>query len=127
MEKERYSIQFLIKSVPESLLWTYISSAEGLQQWFASSVKVVDGKFYFEWEGSECRTATVKATDNETFITFHWDDAEPDETWTLSISVIDLTDDTMLTISDTALPEDVEDDKELWSAQIEELKHTLGC
>lgn len=127
MKSEKYVIQFLIKSIPEHLLWTYISSAEGLGQWFAGKVRISDNKYYFEWEGSEQRTATRIASDNESYITFHWDDAPEEETWTLSISVLDLTDDTMLTVTDWSAPEDVEDDKELWASQVEELKRILGC
>ena len=119
MKSEKYVIQFLIKSIPEHLLWTYISSAEGLGQWFAGKVRIS--------EGSEQRTATKVASDNESYITFHWDDAPEEETWTLSISVLDLTDDTMLTVTDWSAPEDVEDDKELWASQVEELKRILGC
>jgi len=127
MEKINYSLQFLIKSVPESLLWTYISSAEGLREWFAGDVKIVDKKYYFSWEGAEHRTASVVDTDNESFISFRWDDDAPDCIWSLSISVLDLTDDTVLTVTDNALPEDLEGDKELWEAQVDELRHTLGC
>lgn len=128
MKQEKFSIQILIKSVPESLLWNYVSTAEGLSQWFATTVtKNADGTMTFDWNGIEQRVAKVVKEVPEEEIVFHWMDSAPDEFWSFDISVLDLTDDTVLTVTDYSSPEDIEDDKELWISQIEDLKHIIGC
>lgn len=125
---EIYTIQFLIKSVPESLLWNYVSTAEGLSQWFASAVnRNSDGTFTFDWNGMETRTASIVEIIPDTSITFHWLDSEPDEFWRMDVGVLDLTDDTVLTVTDFCDPADRKDEEELWSSQVENLKHLIGC
>ena len=128
MEKEKISLQFLIKSVPESLLWNYVASAEGLRLWFATGVrKNPDGTMTFDWNGLETRVAKIVEIEPDTYIKFHWLDSPEDEFWSFEVSVLDLTDDTVLTVTDFSFPVDLEDDKELWHSQIEDLRHLMGC
>lgn len=128
MEKEKFSLQFLIKSVPESLLWNYVSTTEGLSQWFATDVhRNQDGTITFDWNGLETRTAEIVEEIPDTSITFHWKDSATEEFWRMEVSVLDLTDDTVLTITDFCDPGDKEDEEELWISQVEDLKHLMGC
>ena len=58
MEKQKFRLEFAMRSVPVSLLWSYISSATGLKEWFADAVSVAGKKYVFEWNGQE-QCATV--------------------------------------------------------------------
>ena len=51
-EKVRYEIEFPINSSPQ-LLYQYISTPSGLQEWFAKSVNSRGEFFTFEWDDTE--------------------------------------------------------------------------
>ena len=51
-EKINYHLEFVIKSSP-SLLFNYISTPSGLEQWFSDNVKSRGEQFIFIWENSE--------------------------------------------------------------------------
>ena len=50
--KLRYEIEFPINSSPQ-LLYQYISTPSGLQEWFADNVNSRGEYFTFEWNDSE--------------------------------------------------------------------------
>ena len=45
MDKSKFQLEFEMKSVPVALLWNYISSINGLTEWFADEVSI-SGKTY---------------------------------------------------------------------------------
>ena len=49
MEKQKFRLEFAMRSVPVSLLWSYISSATGLKEWFADAVISNGKEFVFTW------------------------------------------------------------------------------
>ena len=125
MTKEKFSVQYLMNSVPEGLLWNYISSDSGLQSWYAQKVHHTGDRWSFEWDGYVVE-ATMEASDEPEFIKFHNDDDYPEEYWELRISIDEMTDETVLTVTDFAEPDEIESEIDLWNAQIEELKMQLG-
>lgn len=122
----KYTTQIILGTSPESIVWTYISSGPGLERWFADSVSENGRLFTFSWQGSERQAKIVEEIPGE-LIRFHWLDAEPDTYWEMRILVDEITDDTVLIVTDFADDGEEEDDKELWNAQGIELKHVLGC
>lgn len=122
----KYTTQIILGTSPESIVWTYISSGPGLERWFADSVIERGREFSFCWQGSERTARVVEEVPGER-IRFHWLDAEPDTFWELRIEVDEITDDTILCITDFAEEGEEDDDKQLWRTQGEELKHVLGC
>ncbi|WP_369694753.1 START-like domain-containing protein, partial [uncultured Muribaculum sp.] len=45
MDKSKFQLEFEMRSVPVALLWNYISSINGLTEWFADEVSI-SGKTY---------------------------------------------------------------------------------
>ena len=45
MKKEKFVVEYNLKSVSLPLLWTYIGTVNGLADWFADDVKS-DGKIF---------------------------------------------------------------------------------
>lgn len=126
MKKQKYTHQFFIKSAPEGLLWNFISDPVLMQRWIADRVTRDGNQFLFEWDGYEERNTLLEA--REFFYERFHRDGEPDDTyWELSIGVDELTDDTVLTVTDFALPGEEEDERDVWDTQIQELCRQLGC
>ncbi|KOY52247.1 START-like domain-containing protein [Polaribacter dokdonensis] len=127
MDKVKYEIEIPVHASP-NMLYQYISSPSNLQEWFADTVNS-RGKIYtFSWDGTE-EQAELITKKSEERIRFKWLESEDDESFfEIKIQVDPLTKDVSLIITDFAEDEDeVEEAKQLWENQIDELKHTIGA
>lgn len=126
MEREKFTIEFEMKRIPVALLWTYISTASGLKEWFADAVEARGKEFVFTWNKFP-QTAHQVSIRLGSHIRFRWDDDPSRDYFELRIVVNELTDETTLVVTDFAEADDIEDSKELWATQIEGLRRALGC
>ncbi|MCG1036436.1 START-like domain-containing protein [Polaribacter sargassicola] len=127
MEKIKFEIEIAIKASP-NMIYQYISSPSNLQEWFADKVNSRGKMFSFVWEGEEeIAELVLKKADDR--VRFKWVDSEDDDSFfEMKIQVDALTKDVSLIVTDFADDEDdVEEAKNLWESQIEELKHTIGA
>ncbi len=123
----KFEIEITIKASPR-MLYQYLSTASGLQEWFADEVNT-RGKiitFVWEGEGEEAKVVTKKSGER---IRFKWLESDDDESYfEFRIQVDSLTKDVSIMITDFAEDEEaVEEAKRLWESQIDELKHTIGA
>lgn len=126
MEKQKFQLEFDMKGTPVPLLWSYISSASGLKEWFADAVEVNGKRYTFYWN-KQPQTATVISIRNEMSIRWRWDDEPSRAYFELKIAVDEFTDTASLILTDFAEPSDMDDSKELWETQIGGLQGMLGC
>ena len=125
MAKTKFIRQYPMRSTPVSILWTYLSTPEGLSEWFADDAQAVGNEFTFSWQGSQMRARMLDDTDDA--VRFRWEDSAPDEYWELRPEIDELTDETILTVTDFSDEADVDDDVELWNTQIDALRRCLCC
>ena len=127
MEKVKYELEIPVHASP-NMLFQYIYSPSNLQEWFADKVNS-RGKIYsFIWDDSEEKAELLtKRTDER--VRFKWLESEDDDSYfEIRIQVDPLTNDVSLMITDFADDEDeVEEAKQLWENQIDDLKHTIGA
>ena len=127
MDKIKFELEIPIHASPH-MLYQYISSPSNLQEWFADKVNS-RGKIYsFTWEGEE-EEAELLAKKTDERVRFKWLESEDDDSYfEIKIQVDALTKDVSLIVIDFADDEDeVEESKQLWENQIDELKHTIGA
>lgn len=127
MPKVRYEIEFPINSSPQ-LLYQYISTPSGLQEWFADKVNSRGEFFTFEWDDSQenARLASKKTGEK---IKFKWvDENKKDIEYYFEIRILEdeLTKDVSLLIVDFAEEDELEESKQLWENQVSDLKHVIG-
>ncbi len=126
MAKEKFSLEFDMRKTPVAMLWSYISTAYGLKEWFADDVRQVGKEMVLNWNGVE-QTVTITAIRTDRFVRFHWKD-EPDKSYfELKITQSELTDGTTVVVTDFAEPDEVDEAKDLWIYQMENLQRQLGC
>lgn len=127
MDKIQYELEIPIHASP-SMLYQYISSPSNLQEWFADKVNARGKIFTFEWDGTEEQAELITKKSDER-IRFKWLESEDDDSFfEIRIQVDALTKDVSLIIVDFANDEDeVEEAKQLWENQIDELRHTIGA
>lgn len=126
MEKEKFVIEYDFKKVSPSLLWGYISNAQGLEEWFADKVENNEKEYIFYWNKSP-QVAQLVSSRVGVFVRFHWNDEANDRTFfEMRITTSDLTGATMLAVTDHADEAEKEDLQELWNNEIERLQRRLG-
>lgn len=126
MEKIKFELEVAIHASP-SMLFQYISTPSSLQEWFADRVNSRGKIFSFIWDGVEEQAELVLKKSDER-VRFKWLESDDDSYFEIRIQVHPLTNDVSLVITDFADDEDeVEESKQLWESQIEELKHVIGA
>jgi len=125
--KVRYEIEFPINSSPQ-LLYQYISTPSGLQEWFADIVNSRGEFFTFEWNDTEenARLASKKTGEK---VKFKWIDENKKDTeyyFELRILEDEITKDVSLMVVDFAIEEELDESKQLWENQVSDLKHVIG-
>ena len=125
--KVRFEIEFPINSSPQ-LLYQYISSPSGLQEWFADKVNSRGEFFTFEWNDSQenARLASKKTGEKIKFKLI--DENKKDTEYYFEIRILEdeLTKDVSLLIVDFAEEDELDEARQLWENQVSDLKHVIG-
>ncbi len=123
--KTKYELEYTFNTSP-IILYSRLSTPEGLSEWFADNVNLRKDKYTFIWEGIG-QDATIIQKKANKLIRFHWEDDEEDESYfEFRIHTDELTGDVALLITDFADEDEKDDAIDLWDSQIAELKHTIG-
>jgi len=124
-DKIKYEMEFPIHASP-SLLYQYISTPSGLQEWYADNVNSRGEYFTFIWEGSEEVAKLVNKKKSES-IRFQWEeDYDTNYYFEIRIQVDDITKDVSIMVTDFAEEDELDEGKMLWENMITELKQLLG-
>ena len=126
-DKIKFDLEFPIHSSP-AFLYQYLSTPDGLSEWFADNVNSRSDIFTFIWDDSEEEAKRIGYKTNEK-IRYKWlNDEDSEGTYfEFRIEVDALTNDVSLMVTDFADEDDVEESKMFWENQIAELKHTIGA
>jgi uncharacterized protein YndB with AHSA1/START domain len=124
-KKQLYTLEYPVRCSP-TILYEFLSTASGLQEWFAEQVDEKEGVFSFGWNGSE-ETAEVVDKEEDKFIRFHWSHAPKDEYFEFKIEKSEVTNQTILVIKDFAEKKEIKDQSMLWDYQVKDLFHRLGA
>jgi uncharacterized protein YndB with AHSA1/START domain len=124
MSKQLYTLEYPVRCSP-SILFEFLSTPAGLQEWFADRVDERDNIFFFSWNGSS-QKAEVLESQEEKFIRFHWLDAPKEEYFEFSIEKSEITNQTILIVKDFAEKKEVKDQSMLWDYQVKDLFHRIG-
>ena len=132
MGKQKIDIEYPLATKSPAIIWEQISSAHGLERWFADHVSEEDGVFTFTWgepwTEQDIRQAHVVETVKHDHIRLKWDeDDEDDESfWEMRIAQSDLTHNLNLMITDFADDDDADGLKILWESSLDRLHRASG-
>ncbi len=124
MSKQLFSIEYPVRCSP-NILYDFLSTPAGLQEWFAEKVDERDTVFSFSWNGSVEKAEVLEAEQNK-FIRFHWLHAPQNEYFEFSIEKTEVSSQTILIIKDFAEKKEIPDQSRLWGVQVHDLFHRLG-
>lgn len=122
----KFELEYNLNCSPK-VLFSRLSTPEGLGEWFADQVNVDGDLFSFYWNSSESK-ARLSALKENKMVRFEWVGMENEEEnyFEFRINVEELTSELALIITDFAEPDEKEDAIYLWDSQINDLKRILG-
>ena len=121
-EKVKIHLEYVINCSPK-VLFNRLSSASGLAEWFADDVRVKGKKFTFVWGKMEQRAEMTLHKENR-LVRYNW--LDEDGYFEFRITQDELTNDVSLIVIDFSETDEIEDTKDLWNTQVEDLKHVVG-
>jgi uncharacterized protein YndB with AHSA1/START domain len=124
--RSKFELEYNLNCSPK-VLFSRLSTPEGLGEWFADQVNVDGDLFSFYWNSSESK-ARLSAIKENKMVRFEWIGMEKEESnfFEFRINFEELTNELALIITDFAESEEKEDSIYLWDSQINDLKRALG-
>lgn len=138
MSKFEYNAEYEI-GASVKMVYPYISTPQGLEEWFADKVEVLEDKFLNIHWNNEQHTTKIVSQRNNVMIRYEFiENLEEAKAKTrgkkkdvnfleLKLNYSELTDTTYLVIIDYSEMNDEEVLKELWDGLIETLREKLGA
>jgi hypothetical protein len=124
--RSKFELEYNLNCSPK-VLFSRLSTPEGLGEWFAEQVNVDGDLFTFFWNNSETKAKLAALKENK-MVRFEWTDIGDEDSnyFEFRINMEELTNELALIIIDFAEPEEKEDSIYLWDSQINDLKRALG-
>jgi uncharacterized protein YndB with AHSA1/START domain len=124
--RSKFELEYTLYCSPK-VLFSRLSTPEGLGEWFAEKVDADRDLFSFFWNNSESK-ARLSALKENKLVRFEWIGIKNEESnfFEFRIHVDELTGDLALIITDFAEDDEKEDSINLWDSQIQDLKRLLG-
>jgi START-like superfamily domain len=123
-KKQLFTLEYPVRCSP-SILYDFLSTPAGLQEWFADKVDERDSIFSFSWNGA-IEKAEILEGEEEKFVRFHWVTAPKEEYFEFRIEKSEVTNQTILVIHDFADKKEIKDQSQLWDYQVKDLLHRIG-
>lgn len=124
MSKQVFTLEYPVRCSP-NILFEFLSTPAGLQEWFAEKVDERDGVFSFTWNGTTDKAEMLEMEEDK-FIRFHWTHAPKNEYFEFSIEKSEVSNQTILVIKDFSEKKDIPDQKRLWDFQVNDLFYRIG-
>lgn len=128
MTKYKFVTEYELRASPK-MLFSYISTASGLQQWFANKVNVGSNQsMIFEWDGENHPAKITSLRQNKSIkYEFLPENGETEHNYMeFRLEQSDLTNSTFLKITDYSDNNDEEDLKALWDGLMDSLREVVG-
>lgn len=124
MDKKLITIEIPINCSP-NILYGFLSTASGLQEWFADKVEQHGDSFFFTWDGATDEAFRIDSLENE-MIKYKWDYMDEGEYFQFTIEQSAITNETILIITDFVDEYEEKDQRRLWESQVDDLKLRIG-
>jgi uncharacterized protein YndB with AHSA1/START domain len=127
-EKVKFELEYLLKTSPK-VLENMLCTPSGLSEWFADDVNIKDDIFTFLWDGSEEKARLLSKKPNSK-AKFKWieDEEEGNDCYfEMSFDIDPMTKVVVMTITDFAEEDELEESQMLWEQQVGDLRRVLGA
>lgn len=128
IEKKKFEMEYLLRTSTK-VLENMISTPSGLSEWFADDVNINNDVYSFVWDKSE-QEARLLANKAANRMKWRWIEDEEggmESFFEIRYDVDPMTKSVILTVTDFAEEEEIEEAQQLWDNSISELKRILGA
>lgn len=126
-QKVKFELEYPVKC-SKPLLFQYLSTPNGLAEWFCDDVNNKGDHYTFIWGDTE-QKAKMIGKRPEQFVRFRWEeDEQAGNKYFFEFRLVEdeITNDLSLWVIDFAYEDELEESKKLWNSQIGDLLHLLG-
>ncbi|MFN5149326.1 MAG: START-like domain-containing protein [Flavobacteriia bacterium] len=127
-DKKKFELEYLLKTSPK-VLENMLCTPSGLSEWFANDVNIKDDVLTFFWDGDE-ESARLLSKRQNTSAKFQWlrDEEEGNEYFfEMGYDVDPVTKSVVMTVTDFAEENELEESQLLWDQQVNDLRRVLGA
>ena len=124
-QRKEFTLEYIIRSSP-AILFEFVTQPDNLAQWFCDHCDSQDDIFIFGWNGVFQRARQEIITDDE-LVHYHWEETNKNEYFSFRVYKSEISNDTVLEVTDFADAKEVKEQTFLWDSQIEALKHAIGA
>ncbi|MEL6392609.1 MAG: START-like domain-containing protein [Bacteroidota bacterium] len=124
MERVKYTVEFMCKASP-AIVYKFLTTPACLMRWFCDEVDIEGDTFTYVWAGEPEVAELVESIEDE-MLKFEWEDGEPGEFLQFKIERGEVTNGTIIYITDFADEDEVQDAQKLWESQLTRMKEEMG-
>jgi uncharacterized protein YndB with AHSA1/START domain len=125
MARKQFTLEYIIRSSP-AILFEFVTDPSCLAQWFADYCDASEDDYIFGWNGQYEKAEIVEMEDDE-FVKYRWLKADAAEFFSFRVYKSEISNETVLEVTDFGEPKELKDNTFLWDNQIDDLKHALGA
>ena len=116
-------MEYILKGSP-SIAYLFITNPSCIIRWFCDEVDNTGNEFSFSWSGDVEEADLVEDIEDK-LVKFVWKD-RPDEFLQFKMYKTDITNETILEITDFCDEDEVEDQKEIWEENLRKFRLASG-
>lgn len=124
MQRVAIEMEFLFRASP-TILYKFLTDASCLIRWFCDEVDIEKDVYSYSWEGSEEVAKLVDDIEDER-LRFQWEEGEDGEYLEFRMKKSPVTGETILELTDYCDKDETEEQKQLWSTQMAQLRRETG-
>ena len=125
MKRVRLDMEFIFRASP-TILYTFMTTPACLVRWYCDEVDITNDVYTFYWSGSSESATLIDDIEDER-VRFEWDDADdPDEFLEFRMYKSDITNETIVEITDFCDEDETQEIKDLWTTLMVDLRKECG-
>lgn len=124
MKRERLELEFIFRASP-TIIYNFLTTPACLVRWYCDEVDITNDEYTFYWQGSNEIAMLIDDIEDER-VKFVWKDADQDEFLEFRMYRSDITNETILEITDFCDADEAREVKDLWETLMTELRKECG-
>ncbi|MEE9372043.1 MAG: START-like domain-containing protein [Saprospiraceae bacterium] len=124
MKRVKIDMEFIFRASP-AIIYKFLTQNECLVRWFCDGADVTNDMYVFDWQGSEEEAELVDDLEEER-VRYIFVDNDPGEYMEFRLYKSDVTNETILEVTDFCDKGEENEQKALWDTQIANLKIETG-
>ncbi|MEO5644598.1 MAG: START-like domain-containing protein, partial [Bacteroidia bacterium] len=123
--KGKFTLEYIIHT-PVTLLYDFLTTPNGLAEWFADGVDMKHDIYTFDWDGQK-QDAKIISAKIDNHIRLRWLDKPEGSYFEFRLNQDELTNEVSLNVTDFGEgDDDIATSRRLWDSQIQRLVKALG-